>query len=285
LKQLLAMKTTLSKSNAFLFTWNPKNWPWLHLTESIQEIQRTGKTSQRWVCRSHKKVKIGDQAFLIRLGVEPKGICASGTVVSNSFEDVHYSDPTKVANYVMIEFDVILNPKEQPLLSFYQLRDELPDQIWAPESSGNPIKPEMVEELESRWLRFLDTNGLLPNLPTLNPQGTQGNDEGASYEVTLTKYERDKNNRDQCLRIKGYTCKGCGINFERTYGPIGREYIHVHHLTPISSMGVRKIDPVKDLVPVCPNCHAMLHKRNPPYTITELRGFLQENSDGGIVEA
>ena len=279
------MKTTLSKSNAFLFTWNPEKWSWPHLRKSIQEIERNGKTKEAWVCQSHKKVKIGDKAFLIRLGVEPKGICASGIIVRDGFRGEHYSDKGKFTNYVEIEFDVLLNPSEQPVLPFKELRNELPLQKWDSNSSGISIKPEVLEEFEERWLRFLDQHNLLPTSTISSSLGTPGNEEGKSYQVMLTKYERNKNNRDQCLKIHGYTCKGCGINFERTYGSIGREYIHVHHLTLLSTMRVGKIDPEKDLVPVCPNCHAMLHKRNPPYTIKELQRFIQENRDRGIIEA
>lgn len=39
-----------------------------------------------------------------------------------------------------------------------------------------------------------------------------------------------------------------------------------------------QIDPISDLRPVCPNCHAMLHKKNPPYTIDELREIIHQNS-------
>ena len=55
------------------------------------------------------------------------------------------------------------------------------------------------------------------------------------------------------------------INFEKVYGNIGKGFIHVHHVLPVSQLGAGYvIDPVKDLVPVCPNCHAMLHQKNPP---------------------
>ena len=69
----------------------------------------------------------------------------------------------------------------------------------------------------------------------------------------------------------------CGKDFEEQYGSIGKGFIHVHHLTPISSIGKEyKLNIDKDLVPVCPNCHYMLHRKDPPYTPEELKEILRE---------
>lgn len=85
--------------------------------------------------------------------------------------------------------------------------------------------------------------------------------EGSETEIKLTRYERDDNARRKCLEHYGYTCKICGFNFEQTYGEIGKGYIHVHHIIPMSEIGHEyTIDPINDLIPVCPNCHAMLHR-------------------------
>ncbi|WP_420822966.1 HNH endonuclease [Vibrio variabilis] len=67
----------------------------------------------------------------------------------------------------------------------------------------------------------------------------------------------------------------CNINFGEVYGDIGAGFIHVHHVTPLSKIKQEyTVDPVKDLVPVCPNCHAMLHQKVPPYTISELQKII-----------
>ncbi|MGE7811251.1 HNH endonuclease [Lysinibacillus capsici] len=64
----------------------------------------------------------------------------------------------------------------------------------------------------------------------------------------------------------------CNFNFKRVFGEIGKEFIHVHHEIEISTIGEEyEINPLTDLKPICPNCHAMLHKRKPPYSIDELR--------------
>lgn len=94
--------------------------------------------------------------------------------------------------------------------------------------------------------------------------------EGGAKEVNLEKYERDPLARMTCLEHWGLNCVVCGFNFAATYGTIGEGYIHVHHLCPVS-LGPRNTDPLADLRPVCPNCHAMLHQRTPPLTIEELK--------------
>lgn len=103
--------------------------------------------------------------------------------------------------------------------------------------------------------------------------------EGAVTRVTLDRYERDPKLRQQCLDHWGYDCVACGLNFETAYGPIGRGYIHVHHLQPLALRpGPRLVDPIRDLRPVCPNCHAMLHKRDPPIPVEELREHLRSSA-------
>ena len=101
--------------------------------------------------------------------------------------------------------------------------------------------------------------------------------EGALVKVMANKYERNQKARRECVAIKGYQCLVCGRDFEATYGETGKGFIHVHHLTPISSIGKEyELNVDTDLVPVCPNCHYMLHRKDPPYTIQELKEKMQE---------
>ena len=85
--------------------------------------------------------------------------------------------------------------------------------------------------------------------------------EGAITQVNLTRRERNPKLREACLKKYGYVCQCCGIDFEKIYGEIGREYIEVHHLFPISQTeGEHEVDPEKDLIPLCSNCHSMIHR-------------------------
>ena len=99
--------------------------------------------------------------------------------------------------------------------------------------------------------------------------------EGAQTTVLVNKYERSKVNRTACILHYGAICQACGFNFEDFYGELGREVIEVHHTVPVSEMGGSyRVNPIKDLVPVCGNCHTILHKRSPPYSIEELREII-----------
>ncbi len=104
--------------------------------------------------------------------------------------------------------------------------------------------------------------------------------EGAKSRVTVNRYERNPEARQLCIKAKGCTCAVCGMNFEEVYGPIGKDFIHVHHVIPISEIGQSyEVNPVTDLVPVCPNCHAMLHhgKDGKVLKVEELKEILKEN--------
>lgn len=83
--------------------------------------------------------------------------------------------------------------------------------------------------------------------------------EGAKHEDTVIRYERDQGNRKDCIAHYGYICQVCGMDFEKHYGELGKEFIEVHHLHPVSQ-GERKVNPIKDLIPLCSNCHSMIHR-------------------------
>lgn len=99
--------------------------------------------------------------------------------------------------------------------------------------------------------------------------------EGHRIKVYVNKYERSKSAREACIREYGYTCAVCQMNFEDRYGELGKNFIHVHHRVPLTEVGKRYVvDPVNDLVPVCPNCHSMLHRGNQIDSIDWLRKLL-----------
>ena len=100
--------------------------------------------------------------------------------------------------------------------------------------------------------------------------------EGAKRQVLVNAYERDSNARAICIKKWGVVCVVCGFDFGQRYGEIGEGYIHVHHLVPISAIGEQDVlDPENDLRPVCPNCHAMLHRSTKNVmSINELKKLL-----------
>lgn len=102
--------------------------------------------------------------------------------------------------------------------------------------------------------------------------------EGAKKQVTVNKFERNKKAREECINYWKHSCSVCKMEFEDTYGEIGKGFIHVHHKIPLSEIGKSyNVDPINDLIPVCPNCHAMIHKRKPnPYTIHDIQERLKK---------
>lgn len=100
--------------------------------------------------------------------------------------------------------------------------------------------------------------------------------EGTARQVLVNAYERNADARQACIDHYGPICKACDLDFENRYGPIGSGFIHVHHEVPIASIGVNyKVDPVRDLKPLCPNCHAMLHRQEPPLSVARLRTMVR----------
>jgi hypothetical protein len=100
--------------------------------------------------------------------------------------------------------------------------------------------------------------------------------EGGAVRVLANRYERDREARAACIAHHGAACTVCEMEFADVYGPLGEGFIHVHHLVLVSSRGTRyRVDPVRDLVPVCPNCHAMLHAGEAPPSVEELRRIVR----------
>lgn len=122
--------------------------------------------------------------------------------------------------------------------------------------------------VENDVFRAVPFDALEDDVPPVNGKYL----EGATKKITVNAYERNPNARQICLEEYGFMCSVCNFNFELEFGEIGKGFIHVHHLKPLADIGNEyELDPIKDLRPVCPNCHAMLHRKRPAYSIEELR--------------
>jgi len=101
--------------------------------------------------------------------------------------------------------------------------------------------------------------------------------EGTRRQIWVNAYERNALARRKCIAHHGAVCQICGFDFSETYGEVGKGFIHVHHQTPLREIdGSYEVDPRRDLIPVCPNCHAIVHIRKPAFTIEEVRAFLRQ---------
>lgn len=106
-------------------------------------------------------------------------------------------------------------------------------------------------------------------------------EEGALREVVQNEYERNPALRALCIRARGTRCLVCELSFEDAYGSAALGIIHIHHLEPLGHVGQSHVvDPMKDLIPVCPNCHAVIHRRTPPFTPDEVKAMLRQRASG-----
>lgn len=158
---------------------------------------------------------------------------------------------------------------------------------------GDPLGPtdRNYKEIDNQFLEYCDRKEITPSRhhrdrrywvslasKDYSPAEEVGSGdfwEGATQTVTVNRFERSKAAREKCLRHYGYACSVCEFELKEIYGAIAERFIHVHHIVPLSE--VREgylIDPINDLRPVCPNCHAIIHRRNKPLTIDEVRELL-----------
>jgi len=170
-------------------------------------------------------------------------------------------------------YDVLFNGKRYPPKAVVGLA--------AQRLTGRQFSPsDFSGGLSSKCFRILEQHGMTVvtkgnELPFPDEVTVEGFTEGATVSVTVNKFERDPAARAAAIKHHGTTCSVCGFDFKRVYGAIGEGFIHVHHVKPLSEIGqAYKVNPKTDLVPVCPNCHAMLHKRIPPYSVTELNDLM-----------
>jgi hypothetical protein len=104
--------------------------------------------------------------------------------------------------------------------------------------------------------------------------------EGNVVRVAVNRYERDVDARDRCIQLHGTACLVCGFDFGRAYGGGMAGFIHVHHRTPLHTIGADYVvNPETDMVPVCPNCHAVIHSQDPPLTSQAVQELLGRDEE------
>ena len=143
----------------WLFTWNPSRYAWddKHdgYLEMKNQISQAGVTYNSWSCGNNKSIKKGDRIFLIRLGVEPRGIMASGYAATDVFEGPHW-DAQKEAlgikcRRLFIEFDKIQDPLSENIISMDKLLEINPKYKWSSQMSGIEIPDHIADEVEKIW--------------------------------------------------------------------------------------------------------------------------------------
>lgn len=141
------------------------------------------------------------------------------------------------------------------------------------------MRPEVAKAIEK--LGFADGN------QTIIPEEVMESNrlyEGAVRSISVNAYERSAAAREKCILHYGCKCSVCNVVLADVFGEIVQGYIHVHHLRQLSEINTEyQVDPIKDLRPVCPNCHAIIHMSNPPYTIENVKNFIAEQKNKVLI--
>lgn len=243
-----------------------------------QAIQVTG-AGQPWhddwtVGVRTRGINPGDRAFLYRQH-QDRGLVAGGTFTSDIYTAPHWDGSGRQARYARLDWDIVLDRQDRLPVEELKLRagEVKWDRI---QGSGIAVPSAAVAKLHDMW--GAHTSTLLFRSPD-EPRASHSHafPEGALSRVEVNRYERDPRARKACLHHWGYRCAVCKFSFEDRYGPLGQDFIHVHHLRELSKVSAGyRVDPVNDMRPLCPNCHAMIHRATgPALSIDELRAHLR----------
>ena len=114
-------------SRDFLFTWKPeRGWPHRDLRKLVETFQSTGTAKQRWRCKAHKKIHLGDRAYLLKQG-KPIGIFGRGTVIGKperNAKTISGQNPWQVLiGFEVPRGDVLWDPEDRFLVDESHLLD------------------------------------------------------------------------------------------------------------------------------------------------------------------
>ena len=256
-----AHPSTPAAKPMFVLTWNPDKGQ-LGPRDNHEEYQArvnqtaAGRPYHRWWQTGRRKrgINDGDEVVLLVHGAK-SGIIASGRATGNIYQTKSGDNEIDVAweRWVSIE-------DRMPREALNEIAPWFRNRI---QSSGQRLPDNQARALKHAWERL--HTGATPvsgdEAGVIDDQGVVV--EGAARTVSVNRYERSAWARQACVEHHGTSCAVCGIDFVEVYGDVGDGFIHVHHKTPISEVARTKnhhVDPIEDLVPVCPNCHAMLHR-------------------------
>ncbi|MHA7238934.1 HNH endonuclease [Arthrobacter sp. TMS1-12-1] len=259
---------------AVIIPWNPDGPQWQGpYAADIGAVRRDGVVRQRWELpaplpsahpASSHPVERGMDVWLVILTGAPaaQGLIGHGTVAV-----VRGAAPEDGVTPVEIDFDALLARGDQ--LALPLLVDRVPGVLAA---DGRPI---VIEGTEEAAMRAAWRDAVVPDPGSLDP--VPGSlPPAAGKRVQVNRFEHDPDVRRIVVAHRGSSCHACGLDFEQRYGLTGGDLIQLHHVTPQEYVDADyEPDPLVDLVPLCPTCHAVAHSRWPrPYGVGELRAML-----------
>ena len=149
-------------------------------------------------------------------------------------------------------------------------------------NNGLTAAPQKGVKLPDNLTKYMDKYFELESPEMIYPDSDipKNYNEGSVKVITVNKYERNPLARKKCIEYHGCECSVCGLSFEKMYGDLGKGFIHVHHIVPLNQIKEDyEVNYKTDLIPVCPNCHAMLHRKinSEYYSVEELKKIVKKN--------
>ncbi len=255
----------------YLLTWIPKYHAWQELPQMAEGVKNEEDIRKRWSCQN-EDAAIGDRVFLLKQGDGTRGVFASGTVREIVGLAPHF-DPEKACqgkmkHYVIVQFDALLQPEVEPILPYLVVQRLFAKEATAflRRQSGTEIKSKLAAQLDSVWKSHLQCVELDFELAAF---------EGAQRHLFVIHRQRERALRElkiaQVKQAEGgrlpCAVRNCNFDFQSAYGRLGKDYAQVHHLKPLSKLKGPQQMTLDDLIVVCANCHAMIHRngecRNP----------------------
>jgi 5-methylcytosine-specific restriction protein A len=139
--------------STYLFAWNPALWDWPELGRRIRQLRRAGHVDIEWASGRIRAIEPGSRAFVVRLGVAPKGIIGSGVTLTAPAPGRHWIEAKSAAGipalYLRLRLEALY---PAPLVSFEDLaRPPFARFRWGVRSSGTRVPSSLADALEAIW--------------------------------------------------------------------------------------------------------------------------------------
>ena len=248
----------------------------------VDRVASSGRFVDRWRLGFCPDIQPGTEAWLVLLGSNDagSGLIGHGWTASEPYQAAAGGDSGTTDWFMAVVFDAALPLGEQLRPGIFGAA--VPGGLWA--EAGGPALVTLPPSYEPVLRRMWREHGPATADPSEVAAGTLPPE--AVSVIGVNRWERDNDARRACVAFHGTSCAACGFSFESGYGESAAGAIAVHHVVPPSMIhSGYQLDPVADLVPLCPNCHAVAHGVNPPRTVSELRTLIAGAGHlrGGVV--
>ena len=137
----------------YLFAWNPKLWPWPELPSLRARAQRRGFVDVEWSSGRTRQIEVGSRAFMIRLGVPPKGVIGSGYTLTPPRQAIHWREEKAalgtMTNYIDLRLEHLLPDPSSASTTWRSRRSRAT--AGGSASRGAYLPESLADALEALW--------------------------------------------------------------------------------------------------------------------------------------